>query len=273
MREPVLTEEDLHLWEMWRRTALIHARLRAFLRKVDDAKRIVEKALCQTDRSMAIMLSGGKDSVCMTHLAVVDFDTQLEVISEKDDMDYPGEREYVEGLARAWGFNLRVITPAVSMKDLIRELYQGGVIGPSEDVHGRATAFSSEHFYKLVERASSRYRGIMLGLRADESRSRKMNFYRRGSLYLKKTGKIVCTPLITWSGLDVLAYMFSRGIEPLPAYKCIAFMHSKEPWRIRKSWWLPGANSRFGGVAWLRRYYPSLYRELLQMVPEVSMMA
>ncbi len=271
--EPILTTEDHRIWDMWHKTSLLHARLRSFRNRVDSAKRIIKTALKSTEYSLAIMLSGGKDSVCMTHLAVVELGLSLDAISEKDDMDYPGELEYIKSLARTLKLNLKVVTPAVSMKELIKKLYQSGITAPTEDVHGRATNFSSEHFYKLIERASSKYRGIMLGLRANESRARKMNFYRRGSIYLKKSGKIVCTPLITWSGLDVMAYMFSRGIEPLPVYKCIAFMHSREPWRIRKSWWLPGANSRFGGVAWLRRYYPSLYAELVKMCPETSMLA
>lgn len=56
------------------------------------------------------------------------------------------------------------------------------------------------------------------------------------------------------------------GIELLPLYRCIGLMHRDEPWRLRKSWWLPGAGAARGQVVWLRRYYPSLYSRLVSWI-------
>ncbi len=271
--EPILTAEDHRLWEMWRRTSLVHAKLRRFRHMVDSAKWIIEEGMIKTDGSMAIMLSGGKDSVCMAHVALVEFGLELDVICHKDDCDFPGEEEYVLQLANEWGFNLRVIHPSVSMKALVTELYQSGKLGVADDIHGHSTALSKEHFYQLIEEASAPYRGAMLGLRAEESRGRRMNRIFHGTLYTKKSGQIVCTPIADWSGQDVMAYMASREIDPLPIYKCLALMNSKKPWMIREAWWLPGCHSTDGWVAWLRRYYPSLYSELVRMCPTASMLA
>jgi len=48
-------------------------------------------------------------------------------------------------------------------------------------------------------------------------------------------------------------------------------MHRDRPGAIRKSWWIPEGNAaRHGGVAWLRRYYPSLYRTLVDLVPSAA---
>ena len=48
-------------------------------------------------------------------------------------------------------------------------------------------------------------------------------------------------------------------------------MHKSNPGAIRKSWWLPEGNAaRHGGVAWLRHYYPSLYRTLAEWVPAAA---
>lgn len=110
--------------------------------------------------------------------------------------------------------------------------------------------------------------GIFLGLRQEESRGRRMNRVTRGTLYRKASGQYVATPIVDWSGLDVMAYMASRDIEPLSVYRCVAFMHADEPWRVRKSWWIPGASTRFGGIAWLRRYYPSLFARLCELLPD-----
>lgn len=82
---------------------------------------------------------------------------------------------------------------------------------------------------------------------------------------------MVACPLADWSGMDVLTYLLVTGIEPLHVYRCIAFAHVREPWRIRKSWWIQGdASTRRGGVTWLRHYYPSLYRQLLAWFPRAQ---
>jgi hypothetical protein len=39
---------------------------------------------------------------------------------------------------------------------------------------------------------------------------------------------------------------------------------------LRKSWWVPGAHT--DGVAWLARYYPSLYRQLCAWLPGIATM-
>lgn len=80
----------------------------------------------------------------------------------------------------------------------------------------------------------------------------------------------ISTPLADWRGIDVYAYAVSRGIELLPMYRCVGLMHDEDPWNIRKSWWVPGSHARWGGIAWLRRYYPSLYARLCRMLPDAS---
>lgn len=46
-----------------------------------------------------------------------------------------------------------------------------------------------------------------------------------------------------------------------------------DPARIRVAWWLPAGHTADGQVAWLRRYYPSLYRQLTAWMPDARMYA
>lgn len=262
--EPVLTEDDVLLWESWRRAALVHAKSRRFARRLDAARRIIDRACAEVD-GWAIMWSGGKDSTAMVHL-LAQHGVLGPVFSEKDDLDYPGERDYVTGLASAWGLDLRIISPDISLQNWVRD--HAHDLAADEDFHGRAAGLSKEHFYGLVEQATAEHAGIFLGLRQEESYGRRMNRVTHGTLYRKKSGQWVCTPIVDWSGLDVMAYMAANGIEPLHVYRCIGFMHRDEPWRVRKSWWIPGASTRFGGIAWLRRYYPSLFARLCELLPD-----
>jgi 3'-phosphoadenosine 5'-phosphosulfate sulfotransferase (PAPS reductase)/FAD synthetase len=264
MPDPRIGPADLSCWSSWQATVAIHARTRLHALRVDGARSVIGDLL-DKDSNPAIMWSGGKDSTAMAHLAV-QMCPGLELMSEKDDLDYPGEREYVESLAAAWNAHLTVLVPDVSPAQWMAahacEIAIGG------DVHGRAAGLSKACFYSVVERASGG-RAIMLGLRSEESAARRVNRATHGRLYQAR-GQLVATPIADWMGLDVYAYLLTNGIDPLPLYRCIALMHRREPWRLRKSWWVQGAAGSTGGVQWLRHYYPSLYAKLVEWSPRTQ---
>ena len=270
--EPVLDERDLHLWEeVWVPAFVAHTRTKAFRRHLEQAKSIVESGLreAKSPEHFVMSVSAGKDSTALGELIAGEMGHKIAAVSEKDDLDYPGETEHLEALASRWSVPIKVVTPSVSMRAFIAEIAKSGAVA-DDDMHGRASALSKDHFYKLIEDACAPYSVVALGLRAEESEARRKNRMTRGVLYQKAdTGRWHCCPLSDWKGIDVMAYCVSRGVPLLPLYKCIGFNpeHTKEPWRIRKSWWLPGSHSRFGAAAWLRRYYPSLWRVFLDIWP------
>lgn len=264
--EPVLDFQDRAAWARLMIQARRRARSREHQRLVDAARRITERCLQQSERQ-AVMWSGGKDSTVMSHL-VLQVDPTVPLMSEKDDLDYPGEEAYVTELAQSWGASLRIIRPDISPAQWLTE--HAHELTPDAEMHSRAAGLSKACFYQVVERATADRGAIFLGLRAAESKARTVSRAVNGTLYRRKSGQWTCCPLADWTGLDVFAYLESHGIEPLHVYRCVGFMHEREPWRVRKSWWLPGASGRHGGVTWLRRYYPSLYRQLIEWFPRAQ---
>lgn len=264
--EPRLSAQDRAVWDRWLILAKRHSRTREFQRNVDLARRITMTCLEQI-QNPAIMWSGGKDSTCMAHLILAEAPSVV-LVSEKDDLDYPGELDYVQGLAKAWGATLEVVTPEVSPAEWITQ--HSKELGPSDDLHSRAAELSKACFYGIMEEANQDRGAIFLGLRQQESKARALNRASRGPIYSRREGQLTCTPIVDWSGIDVYAYAVSRDIELLNVYQCVAFLHSQEPWRIRKSWWIPGSHSRNGGVAWLRHYWPSLYQRLREWIPRAQ---
>jgi len=264
--EPMLSASDEAEWGLLKILSDRRTKTVSYARNVDKARRLIDTmaTLCSLP---AIMWSGGKDSTAMVRLsASVGIDAS--VISEKDDLDYPGELEYINETADKIGVRCVVITPESSPMEWVRS--HSSEMDCSDDIHSRSARLSKEFFYGIVESETKGNDGIMLGLRAEESRARQVNRATHGPIYRRRDGKIVCCPLSDWEGIDVFAYLFSNGIEPLHVYKCISFMHRGEPWRIRKSWWLPGSNSRHGEISWLRHYYPSLYRRMLEWFPSAQ---
>lgn len=273
MNEPILRDADAEAWNGLRMLALAHARTRDHARAVDRARRFVGEALA-AGSIWSAMWSGGKDSTAMSHLIAAELGKPVDLVSEKDDLDYPGELEYVTGLARQWGAKLQVIHPRQSPAEWIRQ--HGRDMRGAQDMHGRAAGLSKACFYNEVEASNAGRDGIFLGLRAEESAARAINRVAHGVMYRKRptalnpAGLMVCQPLADWTGVDIFAYLLSREIPILPVYRCIGLMHAREPWKVRKSWWIPGTHGALGQVTWLRRYWPSLYLKLCEWIPSAK---
>lgn len=265
MTEPRLTPEDHRIWDAWARTALAHARTRAHARAVDQARAAVE-AMTERCPDAYVAWSGGKDSTALTHLVRVDCGVPARAMAVKDDCDFPGEEDYIRTLASEWGVVLDVVRPPISLIAWLREHAQR--LDASEDVHGRSAELSRVAFYGPIDAYAQAWGrpGVYLGLRGEESHGRRMNAATRGAVYAQRSGDTVCQPLRNWRGLDVYGYLLARGIEPLHVYRCVR-LHDR-PDRVRKSWWLPGAHTRHGGMVWLRAYYPTLYAQLANIFPD-----
>lgn len=263
LAEPILTDDDRRVWERWRKAAAAHAHQR----RVESAIRVTVRALDATPNA-ALSWSGGKDSTVMVHLVCVRAGARIAVFSEKDDLDYPGEEDYVRALGASWDLDLRIVRPPVSPRAWVSAHAAG--MHPGDDIHGRSAGLSKACFYGVVEECNRGFDAVMLGLRSEESAIRRHLRASRGRYYALADGRHRVLPIADWSGLDVFAYAEANGIELLPMYRCVALMHADAPWTLRKSWWLPGSATAYGQVAWLRRYYPSLYRQLRDWIPAAS---
>lgn len=274
--EPRLSREDHEAWALLRRTAAAHARTLAFRRRHDAARRYAADGLAAGSRH-GIASSFGKDSMAMVAL-LIELGCRSEVFCHRDDMDFPGSLEHTRTVASAWGIDATILTPSFSVRAWIDE---HAPFDSYEDLHGRSGEMARRAFYEVVDGYNARFDVVFIGTRKHESRARMMDRVTHGHLHRLRPdahhagGLLTAKPLCDWTGLDVYAYLETRGAFDLlpPWYRCIAFMHEQAPWRIREAWWLPEASTaRKGGVAWLARYYPSLYRDLARWFHDAASM-
>lgn len=263
--EPRLTAEDHRIWRSLTRAALAWATSRTHRRRVDRSRAVVAEMVGRHPGAY-VAWSAGKDSTAMTHLVRVDCGVPGRVVSIKDDLDFPGEVEYVTGLSVAWGLDLEIVRPDFSLQRWLLEHPETDAFG---DHHSRASKMSAAGFYAVVDQINATGGGVYLGLRAAESWGRAMNRAKRGPIYEQASGQVVCQPLCDWRGMDIYAYLISRDVEPLHVYRCVR-MH-RRPELVRKSWWLPAAKGDgHPGATWLRTYYPSLHRRLCELLPDAA---
>ena len=266
--KPQINAQDRMIWRQWRRACLAHASTQEHAHRVDEARRIIERMEEQHPAAL-LSWSAGKDSTVLVHLAL-SLGAEGRIFSIKDDLDFPGEDDYLRHLASKWGAldRLDIVRPPFSLRRWLEDHADELVAG--QDLHGSASQFADAAFYGVIRAYKEEHdvRATYLGLRAEESQGRAKNVASRGEIYTKRDGETVCQPLAHWVGLDVYAYLFTHEIPLLSVYRCVRL--SSSPDRVRKSWWLPGAHATHGAGVWLRTYYPALWRELVTLFPAVE---
>jgi 3'-phosphoadenosine 5'-phosphosulfate sulfotransferase (PAPS reductase)/FAD synthetase len=262
--EPVLNEEDHIKWSFWRQSCLQWSETRQHKSKVEKAEKYIDK-MSGLESSSYVGWSAGKDSTVVTHLVKVKCGiNDVSVMSIKDDLDFPGECQYIDQLSDRWCIEVDVLTPAFSLQDYL----QKSAIRHDEEIHKSHASLSKKAFYPLIENYRNRTGRIhsFLGLRGGESSGRDYNA-SRGGVYQKKNGQYVCQPIKDWDDMDVYAYLFSHNIPIHPVYKCVRLVDECSD--IRKSWWVSGShNSIVTWTTWLRAHWPSLWKKHQEIFPE-----
>lgn len=270
--EPILNDEDRRIWRQLQRTVGLHVKTRKFANVVEKSREVICQALFMIDEMKLISRvawSAGKDSTAMVALIAdvcrICSREPIRAMSIKDDLDFPGEEKYLNEVATKIGVEVDIVHPKHSLQEWVLNIRDK--IAPGDDIHGRSSGLSKNGFYSVIEKhdIQNNVMCTFLGLRKDESRGRLLNRASRGPIYRLHSGKVIVQPICDWSGLDVFAFLKEKEIEPLPLYRCVR-MH-REPWRVRKSWWLPGEAACRGQGVWLRTYYPSLFNRMTELLP------
>ena len=230
--------------------------------KISKAKQEIQEFLKYNPKSY-VALSGGKDSVVVLHLAL-SVDPNIQVMTHKDDFDFPESLGYVKNLSKILSFKLDILQPPVNLWSIISQ------IDIVDDIHSKGTELSDRYFYSMIKeyKKENGFTGAFLGLRAEESRARRLNRIMKGvSYYNKSMDQSICQPIVDWKAWEVLAYIHGNNIPLHPVYYKTMFKASPE--EIREGWMLPGSRANQGQVQWLKYYYPDHFYKLAKVKPEL----
>ncbi len=243
----MIRSADVTKWRLW-------SLRREHRQAVDGAKKILETALALPCRFVASW-SGGKDSTAMTHL-IRALAPETQVMVQFDDCDWPEKEPYINRIAERFGWEYVRVQPDFSVFEAAVKYGLG-----TEHICAQAHPLTRDAFIAPLEakRKELGCEGVYLGLRAQESRARRMNAYTRGPLYQKQDGTHVCLPLVRWSALDVFAYLVGNEIEINPCYLNNKFCAPEE---VRISWALPTPGTHMESREHIRHYYPEQFRKL-----------
>lgn len=191
---------------------LAHAKSKGYRRKLDSAAGLI---LSNTDHCVSV--SWGKDSVVMLHLAA-SLVSNIKAVHGR----YKTECERFEDMDAVRDQVLKRL-PCVD--------YREAIVTGNWQMYERAGHFFLEPETPEEKQAHAGYRTqwgqdmramtgdkVMIGMRPEESRIRRMLVARFGADYVTKDGRSTVLPLVGWSGQDIWAYLVSNNLPWLRIY-------------------------------------------------------
>lgn len=256
IEEPILTHEDRDLWSYWSRVWLTHAKTLRHCRMVDNARACLAECLSRAPEA-SIAFSCGKDSTALMLLAGTIGVKRAHIICSDVNMHLRW-REYCRSVETATGIQIEEWWP---QNFSAREYVSTGSVGAIDSICSDSDPLARKGFFDVarmtaIERGKP---GLIMGLRAEESKGRRVNRKFRGLIYQHSDYGLVANPLSDWTWLDVYAYILSSGIEPFHAYYCLRVKN--DPKMRRLDGWMPGSWAADGAGVELRVFYPSLFEQ------------
>lgn len=243
-----------------RRRYEIHATSNLFKRRIAESRTALEQ--CVGLRTV-VSTSWGKDSCVCVHLAQEVLGMNVECVHLRSPYELPGG-EHVEAWFVARGAICTDIHAKWDLRQYI-EFLQGVGLEYQQDARGRGKRRKVNALHEWYDANAIEAR--VGGVRAEESKGRKLNFGLRGLHYQLRSGVWSCNPLAWWTPVDVWAYLVTHGVPWHPLYDCETHGFNRE--RNRNSGWL--TMPRPERVDWLRTHYPEQWRVLVREFPSARL--
>lgn len=214
---------------------LQHAKSAKFKVRLDEAVDIIERGL-KLAPDAYVACSFGKDSAVLLHLVLaINPDVSVRFLRWQESNLLSNYDEVIA----AWSLrNLAVV-------DMVRANLDERVVN---------------RWDSLVMAGPTS--GYLIGLRAEESKARRMTLAQHGAIYQRKDGLWRISPLAVWRTEDVAAYALLHDVPMLKQYHEHGFDE-------RTSSRVPRAVVRGEMLSQMRQRYPDEFEALATQFPEV----
>lgn len=217
-----------------------------------------------------IAFSGGKDSLVALHLAL-QAEPNAPVCFFDAALEFPETYTYIADLAEAWNLNLDVIA---AHRPTLELLIENGTWSHTA-TPGPVTNLFQNKIGLPAQTAVQRHGpGVVWGLRADESNSRRAMFAQsisQGHTHgarSRRDGSYTYSPVWNWTDNDIWAYIARHDLPVNPVYQKLRRLGTPAT-ALRVSAMLDGNHLEAGRLVWLKRGWPSLFEALATSLPRI----
>ena len=259
-------EAGRYVQDFSKEAARLHGKLPAHARAIARAAGRVREAMASAPGTWALGCSGGKDSAAMIAIAVeAGWRGPVHHVEYGGDYD-AAPTENARAIADRFGLPFASLTVMSEM-----EAIDAAGCDPHAGPDGwgdAARLWERTHKRQIAEfQARQSWSGLFLGLRAEESRVRRMVLRRKGHLYATAARPfLTCCPLCDWSARDVWAAILARGLPYLDRYDAAADRErerSDDAWFTARVW-------GHGMAARMRAHDPQGWRRLVERYPGLA---
>lgn len=238
-------------------------RLSGSKKREEQALEILRPHLAETPGYVA--WSGGRDSTAAMALAL-SLDPSIPVVWFHSGLEYPETEDYISDITTRLSINLHIIH---SDPDALTLLKQTGVwdhsaayVAPSDNIHEALVTGPSQRAHEMFGP------GEVLGLRAGESRGRRLLLTRDNGRYVRTSGARVICPIWRWSPEEVSGFLYRQDIPENPVYEKLARLGAPHLAQ-RVGLLVDGNGVTMGRLTWLRAGWPELFAELARDLPRL----
>lgn len=213
-----------------------------------------------------VAFSGGKDSVVSLHLAL-QADPHIPVCFYDSGLEFPENVEYIHSIANLFNLNFHIIKSNPTVLDILRK--EAFFDHKRIPVH-LATSLIEAKIENPSKEAHERFGpGRIWGLRAEESRGRRMLLVPRRGSFESKAGETITSPVWNWSSEQIFAYIEKNNIPENPLYGKMRALGVEEK-GLRVGSIIDGSNLDYGRITWLKRGWPEIYDKLRIALPRLD---
>jgi len=228
-------------------------------KKIEDALITIEK-FCVVAPHSHVSVSWGKDSIVLLDLCKrVKKDIDIVWIDRGEGGDVPDVYGLIERYKER-GYRIRRVPTPKS----ILNLYEDYSV---EEVEQKKLI---THMLKeTCNKVNAEYDGFFWGIRAKESKGRKMFAKCYKGIFERTTGAKTCSPLLWWTARDIWAYIYINGVDYNTFYDKVS-TRDFERENIRYSNYAGLVGIGDGRIVEIKRFYPELYRRMVSVCPHLK---
>lgn len=230
--------------------------------KIKRARSVISQWLEQCNYRVYASVSGGKDSLVMSHLIrQVYLDCPLVWVNQGHLAEWDDCIELLEYL-KTQNWNIVELCP---VRDLWHLYLDYGV--PLEGTMD--TKIDKLINQKLIYDPLEEYQelnniqGYAWGIRKQESRNRAFYLNKYGEVHTLKNGLICCSPVAFWTTQEIWQYIDMHSLKYPSIYDI-------DRMTVRNGCPIGTTGANWGRLAELRKYYPDIYNQLATKFPQVS---
>ena len=232
-------------------------------RKEAEALKILRQHLASNPGYVA--WSGGRDSTAALLLAIT-VEPRIPVVWFHSGLEYPETESYIAGLAERLKLNLHVIHAEPDALTLLKETgawdHGAPLISSETNIHEALVTNPSQKAHALFGQ------GEVSGLRADESRGRRLLLSKGRGVYARKDGSQVVCPVWRWTAEEISGFLHRKDIPENPVYEKLASLGAPALAQ-RVGLIVDGNGVTMGRLTWLRAGWPELFASLSRELPRL----